>query len=220
MTENAIYNRCRLVLIAPDLDDDKLIDAMKDAIEGGDVASIIMPQYGRDDANFLHTAKVINEMAHEKEIATLIVDNSQVMGRSGADGLHFSGGVDQLREMLPSHSDKHMLGVGGLLDRHRALNMGECQPDYIMFGKIKGDIKPQAHPKNIALGEWWASLVEIPAVVMGGQALDSIIDIAKTRVEFVALNSAIFNNTISPSEAVAKANELLDAHGPDLDEEV
>ena len=209
-TKNPISSRCRIVLITPDIQsDDELIAAVRDALSGGDVASVIIPQYERDDASYLSVAKTIIEMAQELEIACFVVDNTQVMGRSGADGLHFTGNLEKLRETrenLAAHGDKHMFGIGGLLDRHRALSVGECQPDYIMFGKVNSDIKDDAHPKNIALGEWWASMIEIPAVVMGGRALNSVVDVAKSRAEFVALNFAIFNNDISAGEAVAKAN--------------
>ena len=66
------------------------------------------------------------------------------------------------------------------------------QPDYIFFGKIGGDIKPEAHPKNLALAEWWASMVEVPCIVMGGTDPQSALAVAETGAEFVALCQAVF----------------------------
>jgi len=102
--------------------------------------------------------------------------------------------------------------------RHNALEIGELKPDFVFFGKLAGDIKAEAHPKNIALAEWWAELVEIPGIVMGGSDLDSIIDVALSGIDFVALERAIFAEG-KPDENVAKANALLDKHAPALEEE-
>ena len=45
--------RCRLVLIAPDMPDAaERAKVLADALKGGDVASVIVPQYGLDDSEF------------------------------------------------------------------------------------------------------------------------------------------------------------------------
>ena len=76
------------------------------------------------------------------------------------------------------------------------------------FGRPHGDIRPEPHPKNIALAEWWSSIFEVPAVVMAGQDIMSVAVAAATGVEFVALQSACWDYDGGPAEAVALANEL------------
>jgi thiamine-phosphate pyrophosphorylase len=109
-----------------------------------------------------------------------------------------------------------MVGAGGIKTRHNALVVGEWQPDYVFFGKVDGDIRDEAHPRNIELAQWWAALVEIPCVVMGGRSLASVVDVARSGAEFVALNSAIFANDggLFPGHAVMEANRLLDESAP------
>jgi thiamine-phosphate pyrophosphorylase len=57
-------------------------------------------------------------------------------------------------------------------------------------------------------------MVQIPCIVMGGSDIASVVDVATTGAEFVALSAAIFADGVDPREAVAQANALLDAHAP------
>ncbi|MDP2731771.1 MAG: thiamine phosphate synthase, partial [Hoeflea sp.] len=46
-------NRCRLVLVTPDIADAAQLAAITaDALRGGDVASVIIPQHGLDEKSF------------------------------------------------------------------------------------------------------------------------------------------------------------------------
>ncbi len=81
-------------------------------------------------------------------------------------------------------------------------------------GKFDGDIKPEAHPKNLDLAEWWASMIEIPCIVMGGTDPASALAVAETGAEFVALRAAIFDEQASAARIVAEVNALLDEKAP------
>ena len=95
-----------------------------------------------------------------------------------------------------------------------------------MFGKPGGDIRPEPHPKNLDLGQWWSQMVEIPCIVMGGSDPQSALAVAATGAEFVALGNAIFAPDESGKEAdeamvasrVQSINEILDEHAPIFEE--
>ena len=208
-------NRCRLVLIVPDIADAGIRTAMVgDALKGGDVASVIIPQYGLDDATFQKHAEKIVPVVQEAGAAALISGDSRVAGRVKADGLHIAGKLPEFAEAVESHVPKMIVGGGSATDRHGALEIGELRPDYIFFGKLEGDIKPEAHSKNVALGEWWASMIEIPCIVMGGTDPNSVLDVALAGVEFVALRQAIFADPAAAGLRVAEVNALLDEKAP------
>ena len=175
---------------------------------------MILPQYGRDDQQFQIAAEHIVPIAQAHGAAALIAGDSRTAGRSKADGLHFEGSIEDLRDTLAKHTPKMIVGAGGASERHKALEIGEAQPDYIFFGKIEGDIKPEPHPKNLALAEWWASMVEIPCIVMGGNEVASVVAAAETGAEFVALRLAVFEHPEGPAAAIATANALLDEKAP------
>ncbi|KQW60145.1 MULTISPECIES: thiamine phosphate synthase [Ensifer] len=207
--------RCRLVLIAPDIADPAdRAKVLADALKGGDVASVIVPQYGLDDAEFQKHAERLVPIIQEAGAAALIEGDSRVAGRARADGLHISGNAEALGEAVEKHTPKLIVGGGNAADRHHALQIGEVRPDYVFFGKTDGDIKPDAHPKNLALAEWWASMIEIPCIVMGGTDPQSALAAAETGAEFVALRLAVFGEPEQAPSVVAAVNALLDEKAP------
>ena len=91
-----------------------------------------------------------------------------------------------------------------------ALELGEERPDYIFFGRFGYDTKPEPHARNLALGAWWAQMIEIPCIVMAGSEIASVAAVAATGAEFVALSAAVFADGVDAGAAVAEANALLD----------
>ncbi|WP_431320362.1 thiamine phosphate synthase [Rhizobium sp. YTU87027] len=208
-------NRCRLVLIAPDLADaDEQAKVVGDALKGGDVASVIVPQYGLNDGEFQKHAEKLVPIIQDSGAAALLAGDSRVVGRTKADGLHLTGPASEISDAIDKYADKLIVGGGNAADRHHALEIGEERPDYIFFGKLDGDIKPEAHPKNLALGEWWASMIEIPCIVMGGTDPASALAVAETGAEFVALRLAVFADASRAPSVVAEVNALLDEKAP------
>ena len=85
-------DRCRLVLIVPDIADPaEKRQVVADALRGGDVASVIVPQYGLDDATFQKHAELVVPVVQEAGAAALIAGDSRVAGRAKADGLPVTG---------------------------------------------------------------------------------------------------------------------------------
>ena len=209
-------NRCRLILTAnaKSIKSDQLISAAS----AGDVASVILYSGGVEAHAFESYCKAVTPQLQEADCAVLIADDTQAFGRSGADGFFAEKEKPNLEDMIARFSPQNIVGCGNIKARHNALEIGELKPDFLFFGKLAGDIKADAHPKNIALAEWWAELVEIPGIVMGGSDLNSIIDVALTGIDFVALEQAVFAQG-KPDENVMAANALLDQHAPLLIEE-
>lgn len=210
-----IEDRCRLVLIAPDIADAaERLRVVGDALRGGDVASVIVPAYGLDEASYQKHAEALVPAIQAAGAAALIVENSRVAGRAKADGLHVSGGAAALAEAVEAYQPRLIVGGGNAMERHTALEIGELGPDYVFFGRLDGDIKPEAHSKNLALAEWWAAMIEIPCVVMGGTDPASALAVAETGAEFVALSRAIFAEPGRAAVLVAEVNAILDEKAP------
>ncbi|RWE18393.1 MAG: thiamine phosphate synthase [Mesorhizobium sp.] len=204
-------NRCRIVLIAPPLVPAEHICA---AFEGGDIASLILPDNGMDDASFEALAERIVPIAQGAGIAVIIAGDSRIAGRVQADGIHVEAKPRELAETIERLAGKMMVGAGGAKTRDEALALGEERPDYMFFGRFGYDNKPEPHHRNLALGEWWAEMISIPCIVMGGSELASVEAVAATGAEFVALSSAVFADGRDPAAAIAAANALLDETAP------
>ncbi|EJM99371.1 thiamine phosphate synthase [Phyllobacterium sp. YR531] len=214
MNSEPTPQRCRIVLVAPNAASaDETIAKLGAALAGGDVASVLLPPYEMDETSFQNLAEVAVPLIQNSGAAAIIVGNTQIAGRVKADGLHFEGPTAELAENVQRLSPKLIVGTGNIKNRHTALEIGEAMPDYVLFGKIGADNKPEAHPRNIDLADWWASMVEIPCIIQGGNTLESIPDAVITRAEFIALGAAIFDNA-DPAAAIKEANRLLDEHAP------
>ncbi|MEO4000746.1 thiamine phosphate synthase [Mesorhizobium sp. CAU 1732] len=204
-------NRCRIVLIAAkDEEPGRLISAF----DGGDVASLILPAWGMDDDAFQLYAEKIVPAAQENGIAVMIAGDARIAMRVQADGLHFEGNRRDLEDLIEKHQSKMMVGTGGATTRDDALNLGEARPDYMFFGKFGYDNKPEPHPRNLKLGEWWSEMIQVPAIVLAGSDAASVPAVAATGADFVALTAAVFAEGTDPAQAVALINAALDAGAP------
>lgn len=211
MTETTPPDRCRIVLIAPaGIPAERVVAAFA----GGDIASLILPQDDRDEDSFQAYAEKIVPAAQAAGIAVVIAGDSRVAGRVKADGLHIEGGKAELADAVERLQNRMMVGVGGAKTRDDALELGEERPDYIFFGRFGFDNKPEPHPRNLSLGQWWAEMIEIPCIVMAGSDITSVEAVAATGAEFVALSTAVFAEGADPASVIAKANALLDAAAP------
>ena len=207
--------RCRLVLIAPQ---GTKPQAILDALSGGDVASLILPAWDMDDDAFQRHAEAIVPGAQEAGVAVMIAGDVRIAMRARADGVHVDGKRPELEEIIEKHQAKLMVGAGGADSRDAALELGEARPDYLFFGRFGYDNKPEPHPRNLKLGEWWSQMVQIPCIVLGGSEIASVAQVAATGADFVALGTAIFADGVDPAEAVALANSVLDAQAPAWEE--
>lgn len=211
-----VETRCRLVLVTPrEADADRLATVLGDALRGGDVASVILPQYDLDDRTFQAVAEATVPAVQAAGAAALIAGDTRVAGRAKADGIHVAGGgAAALAEAVERFAPKLIVGGGNAKTRHAALELGEIRPDYVFFGQLDGDIKPEAHPRNLELAEWWAAMVEIPCIVMGGTDPMSALAVAATGAEFVALRTAVFAEEGAAARIVAEVNAALDRQAP------
>ena len=207
-------NRCRLVLtLSPGPAPEKTAAALADALTGGDVASVILFAAGASEREFQSFCEKCVPLIQESGAAALIADNSQIAGRTKADGVHITGSVSDLKDAMNALSPRLIVGAGAKLSRDDALDKGEQRPDYVFFGRLDGDTHPEAHPKNVEMGEWWASMIELPCIVMGGYLTQSVSEIARSGAEFAAMSAAVFGEGRTPKDEVAKINAMLDEAG-------
>ena len=214
MTKANLPDRCRIVLIAPDdATPTTLSNALSQAILGGDIASLILPRYDMDEVTFQLLAEAATPIAQAAGIAVIIAGDTRIAGRVKADGIHVDA-KSELADAIERFQSKMAVGAGGVKTRDDALELGEMRPDYLLFGRFGYDKKPEPHPRNLALGEWWAEMIDLPCIVMAGSDIASVEKVARTGAEFVALSAAVFAEGLDPHEAVAQANAIIEQVGP------
>ena len=211
MTTDFIRSRLALVLATPPEGGDR-IEALTRALAGGDVATVFIAAAGRTEAAFQDYAEGLVPLIQAAGAAAIIVDDTRCAARTKADGAHVSGGsLEELQDAVARLSPKLIVGGSGFKTRHEALEAGELMPDYLFFGRLTAAPEAAPQERDLELAAWWADIVEIPCVVMGGGDLASLEAAAETGAEFVALSKAIFEIVGSERESVTKANAILDA---------
>lgn len=209
---------CRLVLIVREADATGDAAArLGDALAGGDVAAVIIEQDAEraDLAAFQSFAAPLVAAAQAAGAAAIIAGDSRALGRLKADGLHLGPERRDVDEQVKHANGRYSVGASAGQSRHEALEAGEARPDYVFFGRFDGDTHDDAHPASLRFSEWWATIIEIPCIVMGGRSVGSIAAIAATGAEFAALSRAVLEAS-SPMQAVREANALLNkTAGPD-----
>jgi thiamine-phosphate pyrophosphorylase len=205
------------VLVAPpNVAADAFAQQLEEAINGGDVASLILPQGAMQESEFQAVAERVVPVAQQAGVAAVVAGDTRIAGRVRADGIHVEDRAE-LARAVEHFQPKFMVGTGGAKTRHEALELGEERPDYIFFGRFGYDRTPEPHPRNLDLGRWWAEMIEIPCIVMAGSDIASVEAVAATRAEFVALSSAVFGAGLDPRRQVEEANRLLDRTAPRLE---
>ncbi len=203
----------RLYLVTPAaIDLDAFPPLLEAALDAGDIAAVLIAGI-EEEHEMAAIAERLVPPIQDRGAAALIENHTRVAGRTGADGVHITGGTGELKAALERFRPQKIVGASALSGRHAAMQAGEAGADYVFFGRPHGDIRPEPHPKNIALAEWWCALTEVPAVVMAGSAIESVADAAATGAEFIALHNACWVHPGGPAEAIAKAADIVSSTG-------
>ena len=210
-----VPDRCRIVLVLPEtLLPAQAPAALAGAFEGGDIASVIVPPYGLGERAYTDHLKALAPIAQPRNAAVLAVRDTRLAARLGLDGVHLDGDLDEVEDVKERVGGRMMVGSERTRTRDQALELGDLEPDYLMFGRIGGDTHEAPMRKNLELAEWWASMVEIPAIVMCGSDLDGVVECAETGSEFVGVSRAVFEDPDRAREMVSRANTMLDENAP------
>ena len=202
--------RTRLCLVTPQAADAaSFAPLLGAALAGGDVASLIIATSSPDPGALQRLAEALVPVAQARGVAALIHNDSRVAGRVAADGVHVDSSNADLKIAAETFRPRGIVGAGGVTSRHDAMLAGESDPDYVFFGRLDGDTRPEIFEKALDLAAWWSSLFVIPAIVMGGGDIASVTEARDAGVEFVALRRAVFDHPDGPGAAVAEANRLL-----------
>jgi thiamine-phosphate pyrophosphorylase len=209
---NADVRQTRLCLITPRLAAPELFaPRLEAALSGGDVACLIIRGNGGDPDALQRIAAALVPIAQRHGTAALIHNDTRIAGRTKADGVHIDSGMEDLKEAIRTFRPRNIVGAGDVRTRHDALIAGEAEPDYVFFGRLDGDSGEGIFPKALDLAAWWSDLVEIPAMVMGGHSLDSVVEARDAGVDFVALSRAVWDAPAGPGAAVREVGRLLGA---------
>jgi thiamine-phosphate pyrophosphorylase len=201
--------RTRLFLVTPPQIDAAAFPArLAQAVGAADVAAVLIAS-AADQALIGSLVPIIQAAG----AAALVMNDTRLAGHVRADGVHVETGIEDLRLAAASFRPGRIVGAANLFSRHAAMEASEIDIDYIFFGRPHGDTHDAPHPKVLELGEWWSVLMQVPAVVMAGRALEGVAEAAATQADFVALHDAVWSHPAGPADAVRQAQAMLEQSG-------
>ena len=203
---------CQIYLLTPrHIDLDTFPAELEAAISGGEIAALLIDCDASHDSELQKVAQTIVPLAQKKDIAVVLRGDSRIAGRTKCDGLHLDGDRAEIEAGVEDYSERFMLGAEGGNKRHAAMELGETGIDYIMFGRLDAPTTEAIHEKALDMADWWSTLFEIPAVIIGGTDLGECSKVGATGIEFIALREAVWDYEQGPAAAIRQANSLLAA---------
>ena len=162
-----------------------------------------------DQHDAARLAEPLQAICAERDVAFIVNDSVALAKRLKADGVHLGQDDGDPRDAREELGREAQIGITCHASRHMAMDAGEAGADYVAFGaffesttKDKGD----AERPSIETLEWWATLLEIPCVAIGGITPENCGPLIKAGADFLAVSGAVWN-----SDEVASVNAFTDA---------
>ena len=205
--------RCRLYLITPPaLDPGRFADDLAAALDAGDVAAVQLRLKPITDDALRRAIDVLRPVAQSRGVAFLLNDRPDLVRESGCDGAHVGADdvdVAAARRLL---GPDLTLGASCYASRDRAMAAGEAGADYVAFGAffptITKEARARAAPEILA---WWAELMELPAVAIGGINAENCAPLVAAGADFLAVISAVWGHPAGPAAGVRALNAAITA---------
>jgi len=201
----------RLFLITPPLIDGAAFGpALGAALAGGRIDCLLIKTAATDERQLKRIVQDLAPMAVEAGAAILIdaPEDLRVAARIGADGVHLSYQRNRLKSAIEAMKPDRIVGVSGLKLRDDAMQAGEMDVDYVMFGEPYPDGMLPPFPAVLERVSWWAEIFATPCVAYAPR-LEDIRLLSEAKAEFIALEAAIWHAAEGPEQSVAAALAII-----------
>ncbi len=209
--------RCRLYLISPPrLDDlDGFAAVFESALQGGDIACFQLRLKNTEDADILNATERLMPLAHAHDVAFLINDRPDLAKKAGADGVHVGQEDMPYVTARAVMGDEAIVGVTCHDSRHLAMAAGEAGADYVAFGAFfDTSTKVAKAQATVDTLKWWAELMEVPAVAIGGITPSNCRPLVEAGADFLAVANGVWGYSDGAAEAVRRFNAIFDEIAP------
>lgn len=203
--------RCRLYLITPPLLDPRIFaEDLKQALDGGDVASLQLRLKDASDRDIRRAAETLMPIAEAANVAFILNDRPDLARSLGCDGVHIGQDDMAYAEARDIVGPDKIVGVTCHDSRHLAMEAAEAGADYVAFGAFYPTTTKDARTRAaIDIVEWWAELMVVPCVAIGGITVENARPIIQAGADFVAVSSGVWRHPAGPKAAVAAFNALF-----------
>jgi thiamine-phosphate pyrophosphorylase len=202
---------CRLYLITPPILPPNFSDLLASALDAGDVAAVQLRLKDLPDGELQRIIDQLRLLVQSRGVAFLLNDRPDLAVKTGCDGAHV-GQTDIKAPAARKILKDLTLGVTCHGSRHLAMQAGEDGADYVAFGAFYPTVtKEPPEMADLETLEWWAKMMEIPCVAIGGITAANCAPLVKAGADFLAVVGAVWNDPKSPAAGVRKMLAAIDA---------
>lgn len=142
-------------------------------------------------------------VAHARDVAVLLDGRPELAAALGVDGVHLGGDGPSCAEARRRLGADAMIGVACGGSRHRGMVAAEQDADYVSFGAFFPSLtKPDAALADPDIVAWWAELMEVPCVAVGGITPGNCAPLVSAGADFLAVSAGVWRHPDGPAAAV------------------
>tara|TARA_R110002126_G_scaffold10236_27_gene46059 strand:+ start:2843 stop:3484 length:642 start_codon:yes stop_codon:yes gene_type:complete len=203
---------CQLYLISPlDVGGD-FPQRLRQALEAGPVAAFQFRVKDIDPEEAARLAEPLKAICDEFDVAFIVNDDVALAQRLGADGVHLGQGDESLKNARAALGKDVQIGITCHDSRHLAMEAGEGGANYVAFGAFfPTETKETQYKPELDIVQWWAEMMEIPCVAIGGITPDNCRPLIDAGADFLAVSGAVWNDPAGPAAAVRKFADIMDS---------
>ncbi len=211
--EGGVTERCRLYLISPPKFEAKLFaDALKRALDAGDVASFQLRLKDVPDDEIRRAVDVLMPVVQKRDVAFILNDRPDLAHAFRCDGVHVGQEDASYEDARAAVGKNAIVGVTCHDSRHLAIEAAEAGADYVAFGAFfptaTKEAKSHAEPEIL---QWWSELMVVPVVAIGGITTENAAPLVEAGADFLAVSNGVWGYENGPAAAVKAFNALFRA---------
>jgi thiamine-phosphate pyrophosphorylase len=201
---------CRLYLITPPVLPSNFSVLLASALDAGDVAAVQLRLKDLPDDALQRTIDQLRPIVQSRGVAFLLNDRPELAVKTGCDGAHV-GQTDMKAPAARKILKELTLGVTCHGSPHLAMQAGEDGADYVAFGAFyRTTTKEPPEMAELETLEWWAKMMEIPCVAIGGITAANCAPLVKAGADFLAVVGAVWNHPENPASGVREMVKAIE----------
>jgi len=202
---------CRLYLITPPKLEAKVFaDTLARALGAGDVASLQLRLKDVSDDEIRRAVEILLPIAQRADVAFILNDRPDLAAELGCDGVHVGQDDAGVAEARAALGKSGIVGATCHDSRHLAIEAAEAGADYVAFGAFYPTAtKDGATPADIETLRWWAEMMVVPCVAIGGITVENAPPLIAAGADFLAVASGVWDYADGPAAAVQAFNTLF-----------
>jgi thiamine-phosphate pyrophosphorylase len=209
--EGGVSQRCRLYLITPPkLEPRAFSDTLKRALDGGDVASLQLRLKDVPDHDIRRATEILMPIAQHAGTAFILNDRPDLAAELRCDGVHIGQEDASYDDARAAVGRDAIVGVTCHDSRHLAIDAAEAGADYVAFGAFFPTTTKEPKTKaDIETLSWWAEMMTVPVVAIGGITVDNAKPLVDAGADFLAVSSGVWDYKDGPAAAVKAFDALM-----------